>query len=249
MQKRRADWLVGRITAKSAVAEALALPNDRPYRAIEIPSESNGMPYARVAPEAERLAGFAPGERLPVSVSISHFDGHALCAAICWEPRDVGSRCALGIDLGPVEARSQAFLGTFFTEDEQRSVRDAPAWERGSRANQIWCAKEAVLKALGLGLTVDTRDLNCLPEAGLPDPAEWSMAPADDGWRPFVASLGPGLAPGVGTIRGIWRSFPRFVGALAFHATPAALSSQKASSRRPGTRRIELLEDVWPTGG
>ena len=112
-------------------------------------------------------------------------------------------------------------VATFFTEDEQRFVRDAPPRERDLRANLIWCAKEAVLKALGFGLTVDTFELSCLPEAGLADPAEWPLAPADDAWRPFVATCSPALVPGGGTIRGIWRSFPGFVGALAYTRQPS----------------------------
>jgi phosphopantetheinyl transferase len=214
--KRRDDWLIGRIAAKSVVAAALAdaLPGDWPPCAIEIPSDSTGMPYARLAPEADPVAGFAPGARLPVSVSISHAEGHALCAATWSAPGDDGSR-SLGVDLGPIEPRSRAFVATFLTEDEQRFVLDGLPSERGLRANLVWGAKEAVLKALGLGLTVDTLDLCCLPEAGSVDPAEWPLAPPDDGWRPFVARCSPALFAGGGDLRGIWRTLPGFVGALA----------------------------------
>ena len=226
--KRRADWLIGRIAAKSVVAAALAnvIPGDWPLGAIELPSDPSGMPYARIAPEAGPVAGFAPGKRLPISVSISHAEGHALCASTWSEPKtSIIPHRALGIDLGLVEPRSRELVVTFFTEDEQRFVRDAPPSERGLRANLIWCAKEAVLKALGLGLTVDTFDLSCLPESGLVNPAEWPLAPADDAWRPFAAACSPTLVPGGGTIRGIWRSFPGFVGALAMMALrPARLA-------------------------
>lgn len=217
--KRRADWLLGRFTAKSVVAAALgdALRGDWPLRAIEIPSEPGGRPYARLAPEAGPVSGLAPGERLPISVSISHVEGHALCAASWTEPVAGGSRHALGIDLGLVEPRSDELVGTFFTPDEQRFVREAPPRERALRANLIWCAKEAVLKAVGLGLTVDTFGLCCLPEPGVADAAEWPLAPAEGAWRPFVARCGPAVVPGGGWMRGIWRSFPGFVGALALH--------------------------------
>jgi 4'-phosphopantetheinyl transferase len=224
--KRRADWLLGRLTAKSVVVEALreVLPGDWRAAAIEIANEPSGMPYARLARDAYPIAAFAPGERLPVSVSISHAEGHALCAATC-ATVDGGSRATLGIDLGRVEPRSRELVATFFTDDEQRFVRDAPALRRDLRANLIWCAKEAVLKALGLGLTVDTLDLTCLPERGPIDPAVWSLAPAGDAWRPFVARCGPALAPGEGTIRGIWRAFPGFVGALASSVTSRTAAS------------------------
>jgi phosphopantetheinyl transferase len=215
--KRRADWLLGRIAAKAVAAEALAdvLPGDWPLCALEIPNDRCGTPYVRLAPEAGAVGGVAPGERLPISVTISHAEGRALCAATWCGAGAAGSRRTLGVDLGRVEPRSRAFVGTFFTEEEQRLVRDAAPSARALRANLIWCAKEAVLKALGLGLTVDTRDLSCRPEAGAADPAEWPLAPAGDAWRPFVATCTPVLVPGGGTVRGIWRSFPGFVGALA----------------------------------
>lgn len=239
MPRRRADWLIGRITAKSVVAETLeeAVPGGWPLRAIEIPSQPNGMPYARLAPEAGPVERFAPGERLPISVSISHAEEHALCAATLSGPGEDGSRRTLGVDLGLVEPRSGGFVATFFTPEEQRFVRDAPAGQRELRANLVWCAKEAALKALGLGLTVDTLDLCCLPVPGRADPAEWPLAPADDGWRPFAVRCSPALVPGGGEIRGIWRSFPRFVGALAVHAAPSRLEGDDGPSRPGGGGR------------
>jgi len=210
--RRRADWLLGRITAKAVVARAMqdVAPGEWPAKAIEVASEPSGAPFARVAPEAGRVRGFFPGERLPAAISISHAEGRALCAAAAWGP-DRG----LGVDLGAVEPRSPAFVETFLTPDEQRFVRDGPTAERDLRANLVWGAKEAVLKALGVGLTVDTLELSCLPEPGAADPAAWPMSPADGGWRPFVARCGDELVPGGGTIRGIWRPLDGFVGALA----------------------------------
>jgi 4'-phosphopantetheinyl transferase len=236
--KRRADWLIGRMTAKAVVAEMLrdVFSRDWPLHVIEIPSDSNGEPYVRIAPEAGQVAGFGPGERLPIAVSISHIEGHAMCAATCSETVGdrasppalrlgarrgrTGARRTLGVDLGAIEPRSPELVAAFFTADEQRFVRDAPPSERDLGANLIWCAKEAVLKALGVGLTVDTLDLSCLPQPGQADPAEWPMAPADHEWRPFIATCRQALVPGGATIRGIWCSFPGFVGALASYAAP-----------------------------
>jgi phosphopantetheinyl transferase len=224
---------VGRLTAKWVVAAALAdaRAGDWPLEAIEIASDASGRPRARVAPEAGPVAGFAPGEPLPVSVSISHTEGHALCAATWSQAADGGAR-AIGIDLGLVEPRSREFVVTFFTAEEQRFVADAPPWEHGLRANLVWCAKEAVLKALGLGLTVDTFEVSCLPEPGAADAAAWPIAPADEAWRPFVATCGPALLAGGGKVRGVWRSLPGFVGALAVHAPPRDHSSGTLSPAR-----------------
>ncbi len=222
MPRRRADWLAGRLAAKAVVAAALGeiLPGEWPARAIEIATEPGGRPCARLAPELAEIAGLAPGELLPVSVTISHVDACALCAAAPWRVEGGGARRALGIDLGRIEPRSPAFLETFLVEDERRFVRDAAGRERDVRANLVWCAKEAVLKAVGLGLTVDTLELSCRPGVDLADPAEWRMAPSDGDWRPFVATCGPALLPGGGNVLGIWRTFSGFVGALASHVRP-----------------------------
>jgi 4'-phosphopantetheinyl transferase len=241
--KRRAEWLTGRITAKSVVARALGevLPCDWPFDAIEIASAASGMPYARLAPEAAPVARFAPGERLPVTVSISHAEGHALCAATFVEAAEGRSR-TIGIDLGLVEPRSSGFVATFFTSDEQRFVADAPPWERDLSANLIWCAKEAVLKALGVGLSVDTLALRCLPEAGVTDPAEWAIVPCGHEWRPFVATCGPALVPGGAAIRGVWCSFGGFAAALASHAAPSDRGSDRSLPAATAAVRSDPVE-------
>ncbi|HTP51906.1 MAG TPA: 4'-phosphopantetheinyl transferase superfamily protein [Anaeromyxobacteraceae bacterium] len=215
VHQRRADWLIGRLTAKSVVARALGFPADGPLGAIEIENDPSGAPYARVAPEKSALGRFAPGERLPISLSISHTEGYALCAAAPLDPAGDGSHAAVGIDLGRVEPRSPEFLATFLTEDERDFVRAAPRPEQPLRSNLVWCAKEAVLKALGLGLTVDTFDLTCLPEAGSVRPIPWQIIPRGEEWHPFVATCIPSLLAGGGMVRGAWRSFPGLVGALA----------------------------------
>jgi phosphopantetheinyl transferase len=177
------------------------------------------MPFARLAPDAAPVGGFAPGDRLPVAVSISHAGGRALCAAAPSAPGEAGSLLGLGIDLGELEPRSDELVRTFFTAGEQRLVRDAPAGERDLRANLVWCAKEAVLKSLGLGLTIDTLELTCLPDNGNADPRQWSLAPAEGSWHPFTATCRPSLLPGGGEIRGIWSTFPGLVAALAIRRT------------------------------
>jgi len=206
------------------VARALAEAYPGPWtpEAIDIPSEPSGRPYARLAPDAAPMVGFAPGNRLPVSVSISHTEGHALCAASPWRAPLGGRPQRVGIDLGRVEPRSRAFLDTFFTEEECAWLLAAVARERDIRANLIWCAKEAVLKVLGLGLTVDTHQLNCRPVPG--DAAKWPLVPGDATWRPFIAACAPTVAPDCASIRGVWRTFPGLVAALA--ADEAAISAE-----------------------
>jgi phosphopantetheinyl transferase (holo-ACP synthase) len=215
VEKRRADFLLGRATAKAVVIAALAEVRPAPWRAgsLELPADPGGAPFARLALEAAPIAGFAPGERLPVSVSISHHEGRALCAA-AWIGPGAPWR-AVGIDLGRIEPRSAGLQRTFFTDGEQRWIGAAPSGEADLRANLVWCAKEAALKALGLGLTVDTRWLDCLPEDTPADPTHWPLRPPGGGWRRFGVRCAPALLPEGALLRGAWRAFDGFVGALA----------------------------------
>ncbi|HET9594487.1 MAG TPA: 4'-phosphopantetheinyl transferase superfamily protein [Anaeromyxobacteraceae bacterium] len=219
MPKRRDDWLAGRAAAKSVVAAALGegASAERVLTAIEIAADPGGAPYARVAAEAGVLAGHPAGARLPVAVSITHAEGRAAAAA---ERCDVPGAPAIGIDLGLVEPRSPAFVETFFTEEEARCVRDAPPAERELRANLVWCAKEAVLKALGVGLTVDTRQLRCLPDGADADAGAWPLSPPDASWRPFAVRCSSSLLDRPRTLRGAWRTLPGFVLALARATVP-----------------------------
>ena len=84
---------------------------------------------------------------LPVAVSLTHSDGGALAVA------GVGSG-RLGIDAEPIVLRSPAFTRAWLTPSEQR--RDAASALAVTRA---WCAKEAVLKALGTGLRLHPRSV------------------------------------------------------------------------------------------
>jgi 4'-phosphopantetheinyl transferase len=221
--KRRADWLAGRTAAKAVVAAALGAARLGPWRPaeLEIRSEPSGMPFAALAREARAVGPFGPGERLPVSVTISHLGGHTLCAAAC-EPGGGAPTRALGIDLGEVEPRSSAFVATFLADDEQRRVREAPPGARDLVANVVWCAKEAVLKALGIGLTVDTYAVRCLPGDEAADPGEWDLVPDGGTWHVLGVACDPALVAGGARVRGIWRPLGGgLVAALAERTTGA----------------------------
>lgn len=81
-----------------------------------------------------------------------------------------------------------AFPGDYFTLDELAIVAAAPAELRDTLVTAIWSAKEALLKALRLGLTVDTRRVACLPSVD-------DLAQARSGWAPLTISA-PTLTPG-----------------------------------------------------
>jgi 4'-phosphopantetheinyl transferase len=138
--KRRADWRLGRWTAKRAVAACLNVPSDPQTLArIEIRSAESGAP--------EVFLDNGPSE---VSISITHSNSVAACA--------VGpSQISIGCDLELIEPRSNAFLTDYLTEAEQALVKRVPADERAVFSNLLWSAKESALKLLRAGLRLDTR--------------------------------------------------------------------------------------------
>jgi 4'-phosphopantetheinyl transferase len=124
LDKRRREWLAGRLAAKSLLAAA----ESGPLSSYEIGIDKYGRPSC--------------GGRL---VSISHSNGWALAA---YKPG-----CAfLGADLEKVEERHPAWYSDYFHPAE------LPAPDP-SAATRLWAVKEAMMKALGLGLMVDPLDI------------------------------------------------------------------------------------------
>ena len=141
--KRRADWRLGRWTAKCAVVMYLGRPVETEFLSrIEIRQSFSGAPQVVLG-----------GDPTVPSISLSHRAGTAMCA--------VGAPgIALGCDLETIEPRSDAFLADYFTFEEQRLVDHAPAADQAALMALLWSAKESALKALLQGLRLDTRSLN-----------------------------------------------------------------------------------------
>jgi 4'-phosphopantetheinyl transferase len=144
--KRRADWRLGRWTAKQAIATYLGLPSGPPdLLQIEIRPAPSGAPevYLRDQPA-------------PVEISLSHRDGTGLCAIT--QPGT-----PLGCDLEFVEARPHNFVQEYFTEEEQNLVLLTPPAERPHLVTALWSAKESVLKGLRVGLRASTKSVSICP--------------------------------------------------------------------------------------
>jgi 4'-phosphopantetheinyl transferase len=153
---RRADWRLGRWTAKRAVACRLAAPlapAPEPA-AVEVRSAADGAP--------EVLVDGAPA---PLVISLSHRAGLAVCMV-------AAAGVALGCDLELVEPRSDAFVADYLTAPERAAVQAVPVADRPLLVALHWSAKESVLKALRTGLRLDTRWVAVdPPEAG--GPGRW----------------------------------------------------------------------------
>lgn len=171
--KRRTDWRMGRWTAKHAVASYLGMPwTPKRLAEIEIRPTQSGVPQIFIADE---LA--------PVSISISHRSVWAICAVA-----DPGAM--LGCDLELVEPRSEAFVKDYFTVKEQELLSRTSNIERDTVANLLWSAKESALKALGVGLTVDSRTMDV---SGFEAPAHEEPSEAV-AWHPLCVTPSGGQA-------------------------------------------------------
>jgi 4'-phosphopantetheinyl transferase len=144
--RRRADWRLGRWTAKCAVAASLRLPGDyRSLKQIEIIPAATGQPEVVLHDQAET-----------VTISISHRGGVALCAVALGEVE-------LGCDLEMIEPRSDAFTADYFTQKEQELIAQTSGEDKALLVSLLWSAKESALKALHLGLRADTRSVEVRP--------------------------------------------------------------------------------------
>lgn len=132
VEKRRKEWLAGRLAAKALLAGA----GEKDLSAFEIGMDRLGRPSCGGA-----------------LLSISHSGGWALAAA---KP---GSEF-LGADLEKIEERHPAWYADYFHPAEL-PVPDPSA------ATRLWAIKEALMKALGLGLMADPRDIKAAEEIRL----------------------------------------------------------------------------------
>jgi 4'-phosphopantetheinyl transferase len=182
--KRRNDYLLGRFTAKSALARALGLSDDAlSLQRIDVRNRRSGP--ERGAPEA-----FLDGAPADFEISITDRAGWGVCVV-----RAGGGR--VGCDLELVEPRSAGFVADYLTASEQAFVAEAPGEDESwLRANLVWCAKECALKLLRTGLRRDTRSVEVTP----------ARVGASAGWLPLRMAVGDGAV-----FPGWWRRFGDFV--------------------------------------
>lgn len=211
--KRRNDWLTGRLNLKALVCDVLEPRlGGRPSPAtLFIDRLPSGAPRVRWVDGSE-------GGLPPLGVSNSHSHGAAL-ATVLWTDTLAaqGWHAAVGADIEWIEPRSDGFVRDFLTEPERHYCAQRED-ERHLRANLVWSAKEAVLKALQRGLTADTWWLTCIPagDAAEPAPAVRVIAqPGDREWRSFTVSCDDRLGAGDVRFGGVWRVIDGYVATIA----------------------------------
>lgn len=122
------------------------------------------------------------GRRTTCALSIAHSFPFVLAAADC-------SDVLLGADVERVRAFSKEFIADLLTDREQAVLEGFPNEEQSVRATEFWSLKEAVLKAVGVGLRVHPRRLEVHELLRGKDGEEW-MAYLD--MAPFVCRVWQG---------------------------------------------------------
>lgn len=193
LSKRRSEWLIGRWTAKHLLQACLERDLDAhlPLNMIGIYNDARGAPVAMVDC-GSRIAEWA------VSISHSHFCGFSAALP--------DAAIGLGVDIEHIELREWGFVEDYFTPDEIQRVRAAPIERRETLITAIWSAKESALKALRLGLTIDTRRVHCVI-----DPHRYS----DRAWLEFDITCTSNYTE---SLRGWWRTWGAYVLTVAVSA-------------------------------
>lgn len=164
-EKRKGDWLGGRFALKTLLAResgllpACSLPPARPdaitgtcaaqvcltpaqtsAAALGVLKQIDVVKMPSGAPQV--FVGSVPDAR---SVSITHSGGWAVAAVSA-------PQTFLGIDLEKIETRSRVWAEEFFDPREKGPATD-------EHLTKVWTQKEAVVKLLGCGLSINTREI------------------------------------------------------------------------------------------
>ena len=142
--QRRAEWLLGRIAAKDSVRHCLQTRYGRRWAAADIRIETDEAGKPCPQGEWRRHCGAR------MDISITHTLDHVVAA--------VAPNAVLGIDIEQhTRAISDDFAAAAFGATEQEIA--AESGEGATALFRVWCAKEALGKALGTGLRYGASDL------------------------------------------------------------------------------------------
>lgn len=179
--------VIGRVSAVSAAPVAVfdceAVPMDLPEGSRWV----SGVPLVSIpGRKAGQHVPVVSGMTLPISLSISHSGDTSFCALYAASDDSPGDQVVLnglsktgqiqiGADIEQIEPRPEGFIQAYFSAEEIARFNQAPVEWREVLINATWSAKEAVLKALHLGLAVDTRRVNCLCRVPAGQVDSWSL--------------------------------------------------------------------------
>lgn len=136
--KRRKDWLAGRIAAKRALRRAILQEQGAglEFGRIEILNKTSGQPYCRLPKEIK-----AP------QFSISHCSSGGLCGAA-----KAGGR--IGVDWELLALQTEKIFAYYAHRSERPENNPSAEFQM-----KLWTAKEAVFKLLGADLGFDLKEI------------------------------------------------------------------------------------------
>ncbi|MHA1853690.1 MAG: SDR family NAD(P)-dependent oxidoreductase [Candidatus Heimdallarchaeaceae archaeon] len=132
--KRQIEYLSGVLAAKTLYITRQE--ENLSYKDIEVRRTRKGQPYLYHPKQQKKDASY---------LSISH-SGKFAVAVIAPEP--------IGVDIEQIQQRSEAFYNDAFTVEEKMKIG-----HDHTKATVYWTIKEAVTKALGVGLNVSLLDI------------------------------------------------------------------------------------------
>jgi 4'-phosphopantetheinyl transferase len=202
--KRVRDWRLGRWTGKRALARAgvgnLSEMDQASLARVSIRANESGIPCV-----------FLDDREAEWIISLSHAGECGACA-VARPP------AALGCDIEIIGRRGEEFVLDWFTDAERRRVEGMPGDRRSRAVTLVWSAKESALKALGVGLRLDTREV----EVEVTPDGE-----GDGGWSPLVVRT-PGRV-----WHGWWRADAECVLTVVADPAPALPVALSPEPRQP----------------
>jgi len=134
LPKRKTEWLGGRVALKRLISAYEHVP----LNTVEVmPQAQSGKPQLLL-----------DGKQSTLPFSITHSQGFAVAAL-------APTHKYIGIDLEKISPRMNAWKTDFFHPTELTGEGDA-------FLTKLWTQKEAVVKLLGTGLTLNSFDVRCI---------------------------------------------------------------------------------------
>lgn len=141
----RRQFTLCRAALRVLLVRRLGCPN----QALRFGEGRRGKPFALVR-----------DQRCPISFNVSHSGNHGMIAIA------PGGRLGVDIEVRSARKTIDQLIETLLTEAERRQLDRMDAGRRIARFYDLWTAKEALVKANGLGHAIDVARLNLADSVG-----------------------------------------------------------------------------------
>jgi phosphopantetheinyl transferase len=141
---RRNEWILGRYVLKKHFNHLLA------------PTMVEFLPDRDGRPQLMLLHADASFNADDIVVSLSHKPPYFLTASSCKKTEGW-----IGADIEKIRTWSKEFWGRCLTDSEIHLMNAAPTDQQDEVGFRLWTLKEAILKAIGKGFSIDLRTVDC----------------------------------------------------------------------------------------